>query len=321
MSGPMLVDAEDMTPTSLVMVPANLTSRRSDAQGLIRLSGHLLVLAVTGALLVRAWSTPWITLTLLIHGFVLIFLFCPEHECIHRTAFKSRAANDVVAASIGLLLLLPSRWFRLFHAAHHRHTQDPQNDPELDGWKPSARRDILLHSTGALYWKAMAQTLWRLLRGQATDSWLPVGHRRKVIRQARFMAGAYLAVLTLSVLTHSWLAVQVWLVPVLVGQPFLRWYLLAEHTGCPTGQGPVVGTRTTLTNPVMRFFTWNMPFHNEHHTAPNLPFHQLPALYKMRGLQRSNEHAATDWTNGIVDRGYVRTVARIQRARWRSAHR
>jgi fatty acid desaturase len=42
-----------------------------------------------------------------------------------RTAFKSRRLNRGVAFAAGLFLLLPPNWFRYFHFAHHRHTQDP----------------------------------------------------------------------------------------------------------------------------------------------------------------------------------------------------
>ena len=112
---------------------------------------------------------------------------------------------------------------------------------------------------------------------------------------------------------RSWLVVQLWLLPVLVGQPFLRAYLLAEHTGCPSGEGTAVGTRTTLTNPLMRFLAWNMPFHSEHHAHPQVPFHALPALHR-----RWADHPDRA-QRGRLDRGYVRTVATMQRSRWKAA--
>ena len=42
----------------------------------------------------------------------------------------------------------------------------------------------------------------------------------------------------------------------------------------------LANSRTTLTNPVLRFFAWNMPYHAEHHAYPALPFHALPALHR-----------------------------------------
>ena len=296
------------------MTASHRIDPRSDRSGLLRLVGHLGTLTVTGTALVRCWSTLWVVPIVAAHGFVLVFLFCAEHECVHRTAFRARRANDAVAAGIGVLLLLPSTWFRLFHAAHHRFTQDPLQDPELDGWKPASRSGIVLQMTGLLYWKAMGQVVVNVARGRAEATWLPSGHRRRVVRQVRATLVLYVALVVGSVATRSWVVVQLWLLPALVGQPFLRWYLLAEHTGCPTGQGIVAGTRTTLTNPLMRFFAWNMPFHREHHAHPQVPFHALPSLH-------SEWLASGAPQEGQLDRGYVRTVARLQRQRWRAAPR
>lgn len=172
---------------STVEAPARPHSdQRSDARGLLQLLAHVVVLGISGVTLVRMWSTLWVAPLVVAYGFALIFLFCAEHECIHRTAFRSRWINDAVAAVIGVLLVLPSRWFRLFHAAHHRYTQDPLLDPELDGWKPPSRSGIVLQMTGLLYWKAMVGVIWRAACGRAGASWMPPGHVRKVVRQARF---------------------------------------------------------------------------------------------------------------------------------------
>ena len=287
---------------------------RSDARGFVHLCGHLAALLLSGTVLLRLWTTVLMVPALLAYAFVLIFLFSAEHECVHRTAFRSRVVNDSVAAFAGIWLLLPSRWFRLFHAAHHRFTQDSANDPELDGWKPPTRLGIVLQMTGLLYWKAMATVVWSLIRGHADVSFLPTGHRRNVVREARLLAVVYSTIGVASLLFKSWLAVKLWVIPALVGQPMLRWYLIAEHTGCPVDHGTTAGTRTTLTNPVLRYFAWNMPFHSEHHARPQVPFHRLPAEFQVQNVNRQN---AAD--SGLIDRGYLRTVSAIQRDRWRRA--
>jgi len=73
----------------------------------------------------------------------------------------------------------------------------------------------------------------------------------------------------------------IWLLPVLVGQPFLRFYLLAEHGLCPTVANMFENTRTTFTNSIVRFVAWNMPYHTEHHVYPMVPFHKLPELHRI----------------------------------------
>ena len=287
--------------------------QRSDVRGLVHLTGHLATLCLTGVFVVRSWGTLWTAPAVAVQGYVLIFLFSGAHESVHRTAFRSWRLNDLVSWATGVVLLLPSRWFRLFHAAHHRYTQQVGLDPELDGWKPPSRVGIVLQQSGLLYWKAMATVVANLVRGRANATWLPKGHRVSVIREARFNCLLYVVAIVGSFATRSWLLVQLWVVPALVGQPFLRGYLLAEHTGCPTDAGTIVGTRTTLTNPVMRFFVWNMPFHAEHHAHPQIPFHQLAKEHRMW----TSDSTHPRW--GSLDRGYIRTIARLQHQRWRDA--
>ena len=72
-----------------------------------------------------------------------------------------------------------------------------------------------------------------------------------------------------------------WLAPVLLGQPFLRLYLLAEHTGCPLVANMLENSRTTRSLAPIRRLAWNMPYHAEHHAYPALPFHALPAAHRV----------------------------------------
>lgn len=278
---------------------------RADGPGLRRLAAHAALLGLSAALTLQTWGTPRALPALLLHGVVLSALFCAAHESVHRTAFRTRALNDAVASICGLLLLLPSRWFRLFHAAHHRYTQDPERDPELAGWKPATRIGIVLHATGLLYWWVMARTIVSLALGRADQSFLPLGHRARVVAQARGYLVVYAAVAGLSIASGSLLAVQLWIIPALLGQPFLRAFLLAEHTGCPQVPDVLASTRTTRTNTAVRLLTWNMPFHAEHHSRPQVPFHQLPDLHQEIGGRVQ-----------VIGRGYVRTYIALQRSRW-----
>ena len=102
-------------------------AQRSDTQGLVQLASHALALALTGGLVLAAPGL-WLLPALMLHGVALIFLFAPLHESIHRTAFASRRLNDAVAWVCGALLVLPPEYFRAFHFAHHRYTQDPDRD-------------------------------------------------------------------------------------------------------------------------------------------------------------------------------------------------
>lgn len=255
-------------------------ARPSDRAGLAQLAGHLGALAATGTLVL---STDGLVRggAMLIHGIVLVFLFAAAHEAIHRTAFRSRRLNDAVAFLAGLPIVLPPTWFRCFHFAHHRHTQDPDRDPELAVPKPATTLAWAWHVSGMPYWRARLGATVAQAAGRVADPFVPAASRPAVIREARACLAVYGAVLLAALLAASPLPLLLWVVPALLGQPFLRLYLLAEHTGCPLVPDMFRNTRTTLTNRAIRRLAWNMPHHAEHHAYPALPFHALPAAGRL----------------------------------------
>jgi fatty acid desaturase len=254
---------------------AALTAR-SDRAGLVHLAGHAGLIALTSVLILA--QVPFWGLLLPVQGVLIVFLFTLEHECTHKTPFASLRLNEGVGHLTGFLLLLPFRWFRYFHLAHHRHTNIAGLDPELDGAKPETLAAWLLHVSGLPYWWAGARLIWRLARGSERAAYLPAPALPGIEAEARILLGIY-AVAGAS-LWFSPALIWVWIVPVLLGQPFLRLYLLAEHGDCPQVAAMFANTRTTFTNGVVRFLAWNMPYHTEHHVWPAVPFHQLPALHR-----------------------------------------
>jgi fatty acid desaturase len=251
-------------------------SERRDAPGLAQLGGHLALLVATGALIHASLGTAWLWPAMLLHGVALIFLFAPLHEAIHRTAFRSRALNDTLAFVIGLLLVLPREYFRAFHFAHHRFTQEA-TDPELATPKPATLAQFLWHVSGLPYWIAGIRGLIARAAGRLSEPIYATDRvRRGVVLEARLVLAIYAAALAGSVAVGSALLLWYWIIPALLGQPVLRLYLLAEHAACPRSANMLENSRTTYTNGAMRFLAWNMPFHAEHHAWPSIPFHALP---------------------------------------------
>lgn len=102
-------------------------------------------------------------------------------------------------------------------------------------------------------------------------------------------------------LVLSPLLVWVWILPVVLGQPVLRIYLLAEHGDCPRVVSMFENTRTTFTSALVRFLAWNMSYHMEHHVHPTVPFHRLPDLHR---LMRANLRVTADGY-GAFTRAYL----------------
>ena len=258
-------------------------SRRSDARGLIQLTAHLGLLLLAGIGLQASLATPWLLITMPVYGAILIFLFAPLHETIHFTAFRSRWLNNAVATPIGFLLLLPYQSFRVFHYAHHRHTQDPERDPELLDMKPLMSGRYWFYLTGLPTWWQSLTTIWRHASGRIGEPYIEARHHATIIREARVHLAIYALLLLLSLLSSSAFLWWFWILPALVAQPLLRLYLLAEHSGCDFSPNMLENSRTTYTVPWINFLAWNMPYHAEHHYMASIPFHALPALHAYTG--------------------------------------
>lgn len=254
-------------------------SRRSDGRALAQLAGHLTLIATTIALAASLRGTLWQLPALLLEGIALVFLFAPLHECIHRTAFKSRRLNEGVAWLCALPLMLPPEYFRCFHFAHHRHTQDPARDPELATPKPATLRDFVWQVSGIPYWIAELRITLRHAAGRVTEGFVPPRSAARVVTEARLLWAAYAAIALASVLFRADAVLLYGPLPLLLGQPALRLYLLAEHTGCAFGPDMLANSRTTRTSLPVRLIAWNMPYHAEHHGWPSVPFHALPRLH------------------------------------------
>lgn len=279
-------------------VRSALTERRN-APGLWHLAGHLSAILAFGALLLI--QVPFWPLLLLPQGILLVSLFTLLHETVHDTPFRSPWLNRAAGLLCGGLLFLPPIWFRWFHLAHHRHTQIPGKDPELAAPKPETTRDWLVHITGIPVWISHVRTLLRNAAGRCDDGFVPIGRKADVTREARQFLAIYAFVLLISLAFGSTALIRIWLVPLLLGQPFLRLYLLAEHGRCALVANMLENTRTTFTNRLVRWLAWNMPYHAEHHSLPAVPFHNLPALHDhMAPHLKVTENGYARFTSGYV---------------------
>ncbi len=254
---------------------------RSDAKGVAQLACHLLALLAAGMGVARAQGSVWLVAAMLPYGILLVFLFAPLHETIHRTAFRSRRLNDAIAWACGAVLLLPPDYFRAFHFTHHRYTQDPARDPELATPKPATLGAYLWQASGLPYWRERITTTVRHALGRVAEPFIATHARPRIVSEARLLLGLYGLLALGSGLMRSDAMLVFWVAPALLGQPFLRMYLLAEHTGCPLVPAMLENSRTTRSTGLVRRLAWNMPYHAEHHAHPALPFHALPAAHRL----------------------------------------
>ncbi len=256
-------------------------SQRSDLRGLMRFATHLACLSATGTLVWWSQATWYLWIpALIVHGFAIVTMFAPMHECVHRTAFKTRQLNDLFGWIAGVLCFYNSTYYRRYHTWHHRYTQDLDRDPELSSPRPRHFFDYLVHLSGVPFWLAKPRELMMIAAGRTRHlPYITDDSRRTVALSAAAQLAVYVVAIAGSAAAHSTFLLYYWLLPALLAQPLLRAILIVEHTGCSEDTNGLTNTRTTLTLWPVRLFMWNMPFHAEHHLYPSIPFHQLPAAH------------------------------------------
>jgi fatty acid desaturase len=262
--------------------------RRSDTRGLVRFAGHLGAIFAAAALYAVALRhTGWSPASLaaaIVYGFTLVTMFAPMHESVHRTAFRSLWLNNTAGWIAGLLSFYNSTFYRHYHGWHHRFTQLPGKDPELDDPKPTSLGTYLLELMGVNWWTGKLRGHTMIARGRVQGyGFLNDRTRPAVVRSVRAQLLVYGVAIVASIGAGYPYFVVYWLLPVALGQPLLRAILLAEHTGCSEEPNALTNTRTTYTLAPIRFLMWNMPYHAEHHRYPAVPFFALETVHRTLG--------------------------------------
>lgn len=277
-------------------------SVRSNGPGIARLAIHVALLGLA------AWwvavSTGWTAVpAVLALGLVQVALFAPAHETMHQTAFTARWANAIV----GWLAFTPSmqnaQFYAAYHYAHHRHTNVPGEDPELLTPTPTTLWGYVVRVAGVPFWRLRLVVMRDCWRGDLSAyPYINARQRPGVIRSVRAMTAVLLVAAVGSGILWGWRTpLLFWVLPQVVGQPFLRAYLLAEHTGCTLDRNGLTNTRTTLTNRLVRLLMWDMPFHAEHHLYPSIPFHRLEAAHaRIRARLGFLQAGYAAWNAGFV---------------------
>ena len=208
--------------------------KRRDAPGLAFAAAHLALLGVGGWALWSVSGTFWAIPATVMHGIIIVHLFAPFHESTHYTAFRTRWLNSVTGWISGLLLMLPPTAFRYEHTAHHKYTQDPDLDPQMipDG---ESQWGFWCYASAIPYFRNILAELVRHPFGRLNQSErrnVPATQHGTLVRESRIFWCVYGLVATISVFFESWLAAQLWLLPRIAGEPFMRVIRMSEHVGC-----------------------------------------------------------------------------------------
>lgn len=278
-----------VTPLTQALAEGKLTRaelkslmQRSNAPAFRHLAGWLVLLATTTTLVLLAWNSWLIWPAMFLQGIVLVHHFSLQHECVHYTVFRTRWLNDVVGEICGFVIMLPHRFFRYEHCDHHTYTQITGEDPEQIPL-PATIGQYLLYLSALPYWRNKFAEVVRhaLGRFSATElKFIPKVEHAAATRDARLMLAFYALVFLAMGVTGWWGLIWLWIIPLALGEPVMRFVRMTEHVGRPMVPQMSDNTRTSLVSAPWRFLCWNMNYHAEHHYVASVPFHRLPALHE-----------------------------------------
>ena len=246
----------------------------------------LVLLVASGWWLAATWLSWWTLPAAFVYGTLYGSASDARwHECGHRTAFRTKWANDVVYHVASFMDVREPVSWRWSHHRHHADTIVVGRDPEIAYqrpvrfWKIGADMFGIL-STWAEFRKYAANVVGRLTSDEA--DYVPPREAERAIFWGRIHVAIWIVVIAWSIVTTSFLPLM------LIGLPSLygRWLLVVFGTTQHAGLAEDVldhrlNTRSVLMNPVLRFLYLNMNYHLEHHMFPSVPYHNLPRLHSL----------------------------------------
>ena len=218
------------------------------------------------------------------------------HEATHRLAARSRVLNEGLLWLSHALVGISGTAYRAFHLEHHRHTHT-QRDPEVE---------LLSALTGRP--SGWAYLLLPVLSYTHVNTWpmrrpSPHASARSVARDLALAALLHLGLANL-LGTATWLTFVV--LPAFTGlAAVVVVRSLCEHHGAVPGSR-WTRTRTIYASRLVELAWSNANHHLEHHLAPSVPWHRLPAL-------RAELEDTYGAHGAVVDRGFLATSLRLLR--------
>ncbi|WP_299871898.1 fatty acid desaturase family protein [uncultured Sulfitobacter sp.] len=283
MSAPVLTPiTQALADGTLTRVELKTLMQRSNGPAFRHLALWIVVLACTGSLIFLAYDSWLIWPAMFLHGVVMVHHFSLQHECCHYTVFKTRWINDVIGNICGFIIMLPNRHFRYEHCDHHTYTQLHGDDPEMIEL-PQSLGGYFWYLSSIPYWRNKFTELARHTMGRLTpeeERFIPRPEHQTIFWEARLMLIGYLVILAACTATGWWAPIWYWWLPVVLGEPVMRFIRMTEHVGKPCVRDMKENTRTNYVARPMQFLAWNMNYHAEHHYAASVPFYALPALHE-----------------------------------------
>ena len=239
-------------------------------------------------------------------------LFMIQHDCGHRSFFKSSAANDWVGRFIGAITVTPYDCWRRTHAIHHATSGDLDRRGlgalatlTVEEYRAKGpwgrflyrlyRNPIILFVLGPFYVFFLLQRLPMGLMHEGFRPWLSAMGTNAMIALLVGFAwwlGGWQGLLLVH-LSTMWLAasIGVWLFYVQHQFDSVYWERTAQWSAM---QAAMHGSSHYDLPPILRWMTANIGVHHVHHANSRIPFYSFRACcdsIRVQGCQPSDIHA------------------------------
>ena len=148
----------------------------------------------------------------------------------------------------------------------------------------------LIWMSGISYWRNRIVGVIRRASGTIVEPYIRVEEEAKVIKESRVHLALYVAIVILSVVLQSWVAITFWVLPMILTKPIHQLQNTIEHLGLSHEDDILENTRSTRTNVLIRWLCWQMPYHTAHHVFPSVPFWKLHQLNSKIEEQAGSVH-------------------------------
>ena len=255
--------------------PTPAAAARAARERVATLSRVLIVailVAALGPLFFHPASPLAYVLDILFRSWVTFLGTVMAHEGTHGHLGRSKAANFWWGRLALIPTMVPFTNFYKTHNLHHRHTNDPDNDPDHF---MNARR------AWELPFRALAMPhqwfFWLKQRGRV--------NRRDVVELVLNYAGILAVYLTVGALAGPGRVIA-GVAPVLVIVSLILWYPFAFKTHEGFSTGAAEERSHNYYGAFMYWFSLGLSMHREHHMRPSLTWVELRRLVE-RSPERS----------------------------------
>ena len=211
------------------------------------------------------WGMLWSTVA-------FFGLFTPLHEASHRSASRHRWVNEVLGRVCGCAMLGMFAGFRYIHLEHHKHTNEPETDPDF--WSGSG-------PTWALPLRWLTQDLYYHYYYALAAASRPVAEQREVLGTGLVLTGVLVALLCSQ---WVWLTLLLWMLPVKLAFTLLAYSFdyLPHIPHKVTSSEDRYRATMARPHPLLRWLLLQQNLHVIHHLYPAAAFYRYDGIWRLQ---------------------------------------